>query len=95
MDIQKKLDDILDRVKEEQSGMSLAQLGLVQRIRHHEKEKRLTLFLKPMGRSKACCSVMNMAFLENLEKKIEMEFKKEFPGFSLGFANTRDPEKRE
>ena len=88
--IQKKIDDILDRVTEEQSGMTAAQLGVVQKIRIHEKEKRLTLFFNPIGRAKACCSVINMAFLENLENQIKHEFEKEFRQFSIRFANARD-----
>ena len=92
--IQKKIDGILDRVKEEQSGMSAAELGMVQKIRHNEKEKRLTIFLAPTGRQKACCSVMNMAFLEKLENQIKKEFENEFPGFSIRFANAGGTEAR-
>ena len=85
--VQDKIDFILDRVKEEQSGMSAAQLGIVQKVRFHEGKKGITIFLHPMGRMKSCCSVMNMMFLENLENLMKEAFNQEFPGFSIQFVN--------
>ncbi|WDP91525.1 MAG: hypothetical protein HUN04_18195 [Desulfobacter sp.] len=85
--IQKKIDAVLDRVKDPQSGMTAAQMGLVEKVRVSEKMNILTIFYAPMGKSKACCSVLNMAVLSEIETAMEKEFKKEFPGFIIKSAN--------
>ncbi len=89
-DVQKKIDSVLGRIKDSQSGMTIAQMGLVQKIRHSEENRRLIVFMNHMGKSKACCSVLNMAILADLEKEMEVELKKEFPWFSVRFTDAQN-----
>jgi len=88
--IQKKIDAVLERIKDPQSGMNAAQLGLVEKIRVSEKRNILTIFFNPMGKTKACCSVLNMAVLSDIEREMEAEFRKEFPGYFIKSANAED-----
>ena len=85
--IQAKIDRILDKIKDPGSGLSLAQLGLVKKIRVSMEQKKLTLFLKSMSGPKACCAIMNYAVLETLESQMKQAFQREFPGFEICLAN--------
>ncbi len=85
--IQIKIDQILDRIKDSGSGLSLAQLGLVKKARVSGEQKKLILFLKGISGNKACCAIMNCAVLEDLESRMIQEFQKEFPGFEICLAN--------
>ena len=85
--VQEKINSVLGRIKDSQSGMSVAEMGLVQKIRHSEENRRLIVFMNRMGKSKACCSVLNMSILADLEKEMEQELRKEFPWFSVKFAD--------
>lgn len=85
--IQTKIDRILDRIKDSGSGLSLAQLGLVKKVRVSADKKKLILFLKGMSGSKTCCAIMNFTVLEDLESRMKQEFQREFPGFEIFLAN--------
>ena len=85
--IQEKIDQILDRVKETGSGLTIAQLGLVTRVRINNEKQTLTLFLKCLTTPKACCAVMNLAVLGDVEAQLKKAFQAEFPGFEIVLAN--------
>ncbi len=85
-EIQKKIDAILDRVKDPQSGMSAAHMGLVAKIRVSEKMNQMTIFFNTLGKSNACCSALNMAVLSDIETEMAEEFSKEFPNFIIQSA---------
>ena len=85
--IQEKIDGVLDRVKDSGSGLTLAQLGLVKKVRVNEEQKKLVLFMEGMATPKACCAVMNLAVLNDIEARMKAEFQKEFPGFEICLAN--------
>lgn len=85
--IQEKIDRLLDRVKDTGSGLTLAQLGLVKKVRFNENQRKLTLFLEGISSQKACCAAMNLAILGDVETRLKDEFKKEFPGFEILLAN--------
>ncbi|WDP83878.1 MAG: hypothetical protein HUN05_00755 [Desulfobacter sp.] len=87
--IQNIIDSVLDKIMDSQSGMSVLSLGLVQKVRYNETEKKLIVFLNPMGKSKTCCSALNMTILADLEKKMESDFARAFPGFAISFANAQ------
>ena len=57
--MKEKIDRVLDTVKEPETGLTMAQLGFVERVRYNEEKKKLTVFscnLKP--NRKVCCTVM-------------------------------------
>lgn len=88
--VQNKIDAVLDRVKDKQSGLSIAELGLVQKIRYNESNRKLIVFMNRLGKSKACCSVLNLAILSELEHEIKQELRKEFPWFRVIFAEPQE-----
>lgn len=83
----RKIDDVLERVKEPESGLSIAQLGLVERLRYSEKEKKLsvfTCFIKP--NHLYCCTVLQGLLISSVISALTAEFQKEFPDLSIEFV---------
>ena len=79
-----KIDAVLNRVKEPESGLSIAQLGLVERLRYSEKEKQMfvfTCFVKPNHHY--CCTVLQGLLISSVTDALTAEFKKEFPELSI------------
>ncbi len=86
--IQKKIDEVLDGIQDPQTGLTIAQLGLVEKIRYVEKRRKLIVFLNRLGKSKACCTALNMALMADLENAIKEGLKAEFPQFSIEFRDS-------
>jgi len=79
-----KIDRILDTVKEPETGLSMAQLGLVERVRYIEDKKKLLVFfcnLKP--NHKFCCTVMQGLLISGVMNALTDSFQKEFPDFAI------------
>ena len=85
--IQEKIDRVLGSILDPQTGMTIAQLGLVGKIRHVEKEQKLIVFFNRLGYTKACCAALNMAMLSDFETAIKQGLMAEFPGLSVEFSN--------
>jgi len=85
--IQKKIDRVLDRIKDPQSGMTIAQLGLVGKIRYVEKCRKLIVFLNRLGKGKTCCAALNIVLLADFETAIKEGLETEFLQFSIDFTD--------
>lgn len=86
--IQEKIDRVLDGIQDPQSGMSISQLGLVEKIRYVEKRRKLIVFFNRLGHCKACCAALNMVLLADFENAIQKGLKAEFPQFSVAFTES-------
>ena len=53
-----KIDNVLDRVIEKESNLSLAQLGLVERVRYSEKRNKLYVFTEAIHSTHGCCTLL-------------------------------------
>jgi metal-sulfur cluster biosynthetic enzyme len=83
----RKIDAVLDRVKEPESGLSMSQLGLVERLRYSEKKEKLfvfTCFMKPNHHY--CCTVLQGLLISGVKDALTAEFQKEFPDLSVEFV---------
>ena len=85
--IQKKIDKVLDHIQDPSSGMTIAQLGLVGKIRYVEKRQKLIVFLNRLGKGKSCCAALNMVLLADFETSIKEGLEAEFPQFSIDFTD--------
>jgi len=85
--IQKKIDKVLDHIKDPQSGMTIGQLGLVGKIRYVEKSQKLIVFLNRLGKGKTCCATLNLVLLADFEKAIKEGLEAEFQKFSIEFTD--------
>ena len=80
-----KFDAVLDRVKEGQSELSLAELGLVKKISYHAPEKTIVAYLNVPDRRLECmgCVAVNGFVVQNIERDLKAALETEFPGWTI------------
>jgi len=83
--MKRRIDGVLERVKEPESGLSIAELGLVERLRYSEKHRKLVVFTNPINSPPGCCVIMAKLLQDTTGKRLTEEFKKEFPDLSIEF----------
>lgn len=83
--MKQKLQQVLDRVKEPETHMSISDLGLVERIRHDEKSDALLVFLNIIRAGPVCCSIIGGLLLSTTKKDLFTELQKEFPHLRVKF----------
>ena len=82
--MKKKIDAVLDRVKEPESGLSIAQLGLVERLRYSSASKTLYVCTSTIRHNrKQCCTVLQGLLISGTLNSLTREFQKEFPDLSV------------
>jgi metal-sulfur cluster biosynthetic enzyme len=82
--MKEKIDRVLDTVKEPETGLTMSQLGFVERVRYSEEKKKLQVFscnLKP--NHKYCCTVMQGLLISGTINSLTEAFQKEFPDLSV------------
>ena len=81
--MKKKLQSVLERVKEPETNLTISELGLVERFRYYPKQKKLSVFLNPIRPGKICCSIISSLLLSSTLKDLMNELRKEFPDLYL------------
>ena len=82
--MKEKIDTILDTVKEPETGLTMAQLGFVERIRYSESQKKLTVFSGNLkANRKLCCTVMQGLLISGTKKSLTEAFQKAFPDLAV------------
>ena len=83
-----KLDTVLSRVREPQSELSLAELGLVKKFTYSAAERTIVVRLEVGEDPYACpaCAVGTGLVRQGIERALRAELEREFPGFSVEFA---------
>lgn len=81
----KKVDEVLDRVRDPESGLMVSELGVVKKVRLSEKEKTLYVFIDAYGHLPKCvtCAAIAQAILAGITRDLEAAFREAFPGFSV------------
>jgi len=74
-----KIEAVLERVREPESQLTVAQLGLVRKVRYNKVRKRLTIYINTIHPSKCACTVISALLLSTTLEGLTREFKKEFP----------------
>ena len=82
-----KLAEILDRVKEQENGMSVSQMELVAGIKHNDKTNEFSVYMYTLKTAKACCAVFQLNAYAVIETLLKTEIEKEFPGNKVVFKN--------
>jgi metal-sulfur cluster biosynthetic enzyme len=85
--VRAKFDDVLERVKEPQSLLSLAELGLVSSFNYSAKGKVILVRLNIGSPRFQCpaCSAINGEVKMGIERLLREELGKEFPGFAVDY----------
>ena len=81
--MKKKLQAVLERVKDPETNVAISDLGLVERFRYYPEQKKLSVFLNPVRPGKVCCSIISSLLLSSTLKDLMNELQKEFPDCSL------------
>jgi metal-sulfur cluster biosynthetic enzyme len=85
LSIRAKFDAVIAKVKEPQSELSLADLGMVTKITYFEKEKTIIVFLSSNEPRSECpaCSVISGVVLAGIERDLIAALGAEFPGWNI------------
>jgi metal-sulfur cluster biosynthetic enzyme len=82
--MKEKIDTILDTVKEPETGLTMAQLGFVERIRYSEAQKKLTVFSSNLkDNRKLCCTVMQGLLISGTKNSLTEAFQQAFPDLAV------------
>jgi len=84
----RKIDAVLERVKDPESNLPIAQLGLVKRLRYSEKEKKLYVFTNAYQHLPKCvtCAAIAQTIVATIIRDLTAEFEKEFPYLTVEFV---------
>jgi metal-sulfur cluster biosynthetic enzyme len=82
-----KIDSVLDRVKDKESDLSIAQLGLVERVRYSEKRNKLYVFTRAIHSTHGCCTLLALVQQSDTLEALEEQFKLEFPEHWIQIVN--------
>lgn len=84
----RKIDAVLEKIKDPESGLPVAQLGLVRRVRYSEKEKRFYIFTDAYRHLPHCvtCAAIAETIIATIVRDVTAEFQKEFPDLSVEFV---------
>jgi metal-sulfur cluster biosynthetic enzyme len=82
-----KIDNVLDRVVEKESNLSVAKLGLVERVRYSDKQNKLYVFTKAIHSTHGCCTLLSLVQQSDTLQDLEEQFKKEFPEHWVQIVN--------
>jgi len=84
----RKIDAILDRVKDPESDLPVAQLGVVKRIRYNENLKTLYVFTDLHTHLPRCvtCAAIASTIASTIIRDLRKELQAEFPDLSIEFV---------
>ncbi len=89
LSVSKKFDAILDRVKETQSELSLAELGLVKKLSYFEKDKTIIAYMNfaaPNPSTCPACFIATDMMKDSIERDLRAAITSDFPGWTVSFA---------
>ena len=84
LEMTRKLETVLDKVEEPESLLSIAQLGLVEKISYSAENKKLRVFLNDInGNPHGCCTIISSLLLSTTLQNLTEELQNEFPDLSI------------
>lgn len=87
--VSKKFDAILDRVKEPQSELSLADLGLVKKLTYYKADQTIVAVMNyapPDPVACPACFITTDMMKDSIERDLRAAILDEFPGWTVTFA---------
>lgn len=84
----RRIDAILARIKDPESGLSLDRLGVVTKVRYNETKQEMYIFTDFTDHLPSCftCRGIAMMIMSSLIRNLKGEFEKEFPGIMVEFV---------
>ncbi|MCX7634969.1 MAG: hypothetical protein N2Z74_04410 [Syntrophales bacterium] len=83
-----KLDAVLQRVKDPESGLSIGALGLVKRFRYDEAQGKIYVFLDTYRHLPKCvtCAAIAQTVIAGIVRDLKAEMAVEFPDLTTEFV---------
>jgi metal-sulfur cluster biosynthetic enzyme len=84
----RKIDSVLDRVKDPESDLPVAQLGVIKRVRYNEELQTLYVFTDFYSHMPKCttCAAIAKTLASAIVRDLTKEFQIEFPDLSIEFV---------
>jgi len=82
----RKIDSVLGRIKEPESNLPVAELGIIQKFRYNESKRALYIFANTYSSKKACCFLITKLIESDVMNRVKNELKKEFPDLTIRFV---------
>jgi len=84
----RKIGAVLEKVRDPESGLPVAQLGLIQRVRYSEKDRRLYIFTDAYRHLPHCvtCAAIAETIIATIVRDVTAELQKEFPDLTVEFV---------
>lgn len=86
--VKELFDSVLDTVKESQSELSIAELGLVKKMRYYEADKTIAVYMNYPGYNPGecpACSVATGLMKNSIERDLKDALLEKFPGWTIEF----------
>jgi metal-sulfur cluster biosynthetic enzyme len=83
LEMTRKIEAVLGKVKDPESQLPIAQIGLVEKISYSAENKELRVFLNSNNPTHSCCTMIGSLLLATALKNLTEEFQKEFPDLSI------------
>ncbi len=82
----RKIDTVLNKVKEPESNLSVGEMGIIQKFRYNENKRALYIFANTYSSRKACCYLITKLIESEVMNRVKKELKKEFPDLAIRFV---------
>ena len=81
-DMKRGIDEVLEAVKDPESGLSVADLGLVSRLRYNREKNELYVFVDYKSRISRCpaCAGIASVVVSGISRELIAAFGEKFPG---------------
>ncbi len=81
----RKIDAALERVKDPESGYSIAKLGIVERLRYNAEKNKLYVFTDFVSHQPSCMACVGIAavVIAGLRERLVEELSAEFPDLTV------------
>jgi len=85
--VQEKIDAILKRVRDPESGLPIAELNLVQRVRVSDEHSLIYLEIPFDQHTPGCltCAGIAMTIIVGIKRQLSEAFEQEFPGYTVEY----------
>lgn len=87
-EMKKKLDSTLDEVKDPESGLSISELGLINKFRYNNDLKELYVFNNFFSHRPACktCVGISMLIEKTIKRDLKTTLERKFPDLTIIFV---------
>jgi metal-sulfur cluster biosynthetic enzyme len=79
--MRRRIDAVLDRVKDPESGLPLARIGVVERVRYNADRRELYVFTDFLSHQPGCPACVGIAsvVIDGIRRRLLEELRVEFP----------------